>query len=145
MRRSTVIYILLFLVMAGLYYYLNHHPQTADIAVTPGATISTPSFLFNAADGQPTDILVEAKDGGAVELTLNASKAWTVVKPIEAAAEPGSAEAAASGVTAISITDKLSASVNPKDVGLDTPAYKITIKFNSGVERIAQIGVVTPT
>ena len=34
MRRSTVIYLLLFVAMAGAYYYLNNRPQPADITVT---------------------------------------------------------------------------------------------------------------
>ena len=34
---------------------------------------------------------------------------------------------------------------SPKDVGLDAPEYKLSVKFTNGVERIAEIGVITPT
>ena len=32
-----------------------------------------------------------------------------------------------------------------KDVGLDVPQYELVVEFSTGVERIAEIGVLTPT
>jgi hypothetical protein len=142
MRRSTVIYILLFIAMAGAYYFLNNREKPADIALTltPEDTVS---YLFSSSDGVPTSIRVEAKTGEVVELVRNADKAWVVKLPFEASAEQGSSEAAASQITTIRITDRLP-NINPKDVGLDAPDYKLIVKFDN-VERIAEIGVVTPT
>ena len=143
MRRSTVIYLLLFLGMAGAYYYLNHRAKPADatLTVTPESTVS---YLFTSSDGQPTNIRVESKTGEVVELARDATNAWVMKQPLEAAAEQGAAEAAASQITAMAITDHLP-NINPKDVGLDAPDYKLSVKFTNNVERITQIGVVTPT
>jgi uncharacterized protein DUF4340 len=143
MRRSTVIYLLLFLGMAGVYYFLNHREKPADIAltVTPGETVS---YLFSSSDGVPTSIRVESKAGEVVELARNAENAWALNLPLKASAEQGASEAAASQITTIQITDRLP-NINPKDVGLDAPDYKLTVKFTNNVERIAEIGVVTPT
>jgi hypothetical protein len=143
MRRSTLIMFLLAIGMVVIYYYLSHRQQPADIAITPEATQEI-SYLFKAEDGQPTAIREEAKDGGAVELALNADKAWTIVKPFKASADQGASEAAASQITTIRITNSLP-NIEPKDVGLDVPQYKLVVKFSSGVERIAEIGVLTPT
>jgi hypothetical protein len=143
MRRSTVIYLLLFLLMAGAYYYLNNRPKTADLALTltPEAPVS---YLFNSSDGTPTSIHLESKTGQVVELVLNADKAWALTLPIKASADQGSVEAAVSQLTTIQITDRLP-NISPKDVGLDAPDYKLTVKFTNNVERIAEIGVTTPT
>jgi len=143
MRRPTVIYILLFLLMAGAYYYFNNRPKPADIALTVQPE-DVASFLFTSSDGMPTSIRVESKAGEVVEVARNAENAWAVVLPLEAAAEQGSSEAAASQITAIPITDRLP-DISPKDVGLDAPDYKLTVKFTNSVERIAEIGVITPT
>ena len=148
MRRSTVVFVLLFLAMAGAYYYFKHRPQaadTADIAITPAAQTET-SYLFNAEDGAPNRIRLEAHTGEVVELAreAEAENAWVVVKPIEAAADQGSAEAAASQVTTISITSTVP-NVDPHDVGLDMPQYELVVEFPNNVERIAEIGVLTPT
>ena len=143
MRRSTVIYILLFLGMAGAYYYLNNRPEPADITVTvePETVVE---YLFSSADGVPTSIRMESQTDEIVELARNAENAWALVLPFETAAEQGASEAAASQITTIRITDRLP-NINPKDVGLDTPAYKLIVQFTSGVKRIAEIGVITPT
>ena len=143
MRRSTVIVVLLFLVMAGGYYFLNNRPKPADIALTlePADTIS---YLFSSADGVPVSIRVESKTGEVVELARNAENAWALTRPFEAAAEQGSAEAAASQITTLRILDRLP-NISPKDVGLDVPEYTLIVKFTNAVERIAEIGVVTPT
>ena len=143
MRRSTIIYILLFLVMAGAYYYLNNRAQPADIALTLSPE-DTVSYLFSSNDGIPTNIHVESRAGEVVELARNAENAWALKLPLEASADQGSSEAAASQITTIRITDRLP-NISPKDVGLDAPDYKLIVKFTNNVERIAEIGVVTPT
>jgi hypothetical protein len=78
-------------------------------------------------------------------LERNAENVWAVILPIEALADQGSVEAAATQIAAIRIEQTLSASVPAKDVGLDAPEYTIALKFASGVERKALIGVLTPS
>jgi hypothetical protein len=143
MRRSTVIYLLLFLALAGTYYYLNHREQPADITVTvePGSEVS---YLFTADDGVPTSIHIESKAGGIVEVVRGADDAWMVKLPIEAKADQGQAEAAASQVTTMQVLDTIP-DIDPEIVGLTEPEYTLTIKFTSGVERKAEVGVITPT
>jgi len=146
MRRSTIVYLLLFAVVAGAYYYLKNKSEdpdnTADIAITlePQDEIS---YVFESEHGQPISIRVESPAGEIVELARNAENAWVVNLPIEAMANQGSAEAAASQILALRITDTLASSVRPEDVGLDQPEYIITVKFNDDVERKAEIGVIT--
>lgn len=143
MRRPTVIYLLLFLVLVGAYYYLNIRAQPADIALTVEPT-SEVSYLFTAEDGVPTSIRIESKAGDIVEVARNAENAWALIQPSEAAAEQASAEAAASQVTTMQILDRLP-DIEPEIVGLTDPEYILAIKFTSGVERNVKIGVITPT
>ena len=148
MRRSTLVFVLLFAVIAGAYFYLRNRSQktqTADIAITPD-TLTETKYLFTAEDGVPSRIRLEAQTGEVIELErdANAQNAWVVKQPIAAAADQASAEAAASQVTTISITSSVP-NVQPKDVGLDVPQYKLVVDFPNNVERIAEIGVLTPT
>jgi len=144
MRRSTVVYLLLFLAMAGAYYYLNNREKPANSEATPEPVATEVSYLFTAEDGNPTSIRVESKTGEIVEIARDEKNAWVLKLPFEAAADQGSVEAAASQITTIRITDRLP-NISPKDVGLDAPDYKLIVKFTNNVERITQIGVVTPT
>jgi hypothetical protein len=143
MRRSTVIYLLLFLALAGAYYYLNNREQPADISLTLEPT-SEVKYLFTAEDGTPTGIHIESKSGEVVEIARDADNAWVVTQPNEATADQGSAEAAASQVTTMQILDTIP-DVDLDIVGLTDPEYTMTIKFASDVERKVEIGVITPT
>jgi hypothetical protein len=143
MRRSTVVYLILLLGLAGVYYYLNNREQPADITVTlePESQVS---YLFAAEDGLPASIHIEAKTGATVEVARGADEAWTLILPVKAKADQAAAEAAASQVTTLQILDSVP-DVDPEIVGLSLPDYTLTIRFTSGVERKAEIGVITPT
>ena len=143
MRRQTVVYLLLLLVLAGVYYYLNNREQPADIAVTlePESQVS---YLFTAEDGLPTSIHIEAKTGETVEVARGADGAWALILPIEAKADQAAAEAAASQVATLRVLDTVP-DVDPEILGLSIPEYRLVIHFTSGVERKADVGVITPT
>jgi hypothetical protein len=141
-RRSTVVYVVLLLVLVGGYIYLKNRekPANAEATATPSAQVS---YLFTAEQGTPSDIRIESKAGKTVEIARGADKAWEVNQPIQAQANQGAAEAAASQVTTIRVLGSVP-NVGPKVVGLDTPEYVLTIKFTSG-EKTINVGAVTPT
>ena len=143
MRRSTIIYLLLFVIVLGAAYYFNSHKNATDIG-TPTETTTPVEYLFTAADGLPTRIQIEAKTGEVVEVERNADNAWVLIKPEEVAADQGTVEAAATQVSTMRILDHLP-NMAPDAVGLDNPEYTLTIQFTSGVERKSEIGVSTPT
>ena len=143
MRQSTVIYLVLFLLVIGAYYYLNNREEPTDIALTLEPTTEV-SYLFTAEDGLPTSIRIESKVGDTVEVARNAENAWALIQPRAATADQASAEAAASQVTTMQILDRLP-DIDPEIIGLTDPEYNILVKFTSGVERNVKIGVVTPT
>lgn len=145
MRRSTLVILLLFLVAAGAYYYLNNRPAAVDTepTTTPEPTVEI-AYLFTAEDGVPSVIRLEAQTGEIVELARDTENAWVMKLPSEGAADQGLAEAASSQITTIRISDRLP-NLDPKAVGLDDPAYILTVTFKNGVERTVEVGVVTPT
>ncbi len=142
-RRSTVVYIAVLLIVAGAYFYLKFRKEpVADVLVTPEVTEQV-SYLFTAEEGIPVSIRIQSKTGDAVEVARNADAAWALSQPIEAEADQAAAEAAATQISTMRILDKVN--VDPKVVGLESPEYSLTVKFNSKVERTVNIGVVTPS
>lgn len=140
---ATTVYLLIFLVLVGVYYYLNNRPEPAEEISLTFEPQETPAYLFSAEDGIPIGIRIEAKDGGNVEVERNAENAWVLIQPDEVAAEQGSSEAAASQVTTMRILNTLP-DLEPDVVGLNPADYVLTVKFSSGVERTVKIGVLTP-
>ena len=144
-RRATVVYIILLLVMAGAYYYLNNREQPAEIELTvePSSAVAQ-EYLFTAEEGTPTSIRIESKSGEIVEVARGEDNAWALTQPVEAKADQGAAEAAASQVTTMRILDTVP-DLDPGIIGLESPEYVLTLKFTSGGERTVDIGVITPT
>jgi len=141
--RSTVVYIFLLLVLIGAYYYLNNREQPAEIEVTVEPS-SEASYLFTAEEGMPTSIRIESKSGETVEVARGADNAWALTQPVEAKADQGSAEAAASQITTMPILDTVP-DVDPGIIGLEDPEYLLTVEFTNGGERTVDVGVITPT
>jgi hypothetical protein len=144
-RRPTVVYIVLLLVLAGAYYYLNNREQPAEIELTvePSSEVAQ-EYLFTAEEGTPTSIRIESKSGETVEVARGEDNAWTLIQPVEGKADQGAAEAAASQVTTMPILDAVP-DLDPGIVGLDNPEYVLTMKFTNGGERTVDVGVITPT
>lgn len=144
MRRSTIIYLVLFAIVLGAAYYFNNRAETAEAEATPEATLPPIEYLFTSADGLPTRIRIESKDGEVVEVARNAENAWALILPIEAAADQGSVEAAAGQVSTMRILERVPG-LAPEAAGLADPEYTMTFQFSGGMERNIQIGVLTPT
>jgi len=141
MRRSTWVVLIIFLALAGLVVYLNQRGPTADDTdVTPTATVE---YLFSEADGLPTSIDIQSDSGDQVTIVRNGDGAWVLKQPIEAEANQGSAEAAASQLTSLRIVSR--PVVAPNDVGLVQPSYIMTVKLTGGIVKIVRIGDLTPT
>lgn len=141
MKRSTGIVLIVFLVLVGLMLYLNQKSPSANAAdVTPTATAEK---LFTGTDGLPTSIDIKSKAGQEVSIERNDAGVWVLKQPIEAEADQGSAEAAASQVSALRIVSK--PEVAPNEVGLDQPSYVLTVKLTGGMVKTVRIGDLTPT
>ena len=142
--RSTVVYIIILLIVAGAYFYLKYgRAPGVDVLITPEPTEQV-TYLFKAEEGIPTSIQIESKAGDIVEVARDADNAWMLKSPTEAKAEQGASEAAASQITTMRVLDNVP-DLDPKIVGLDPPEYSLTVKFNNDVERTVRIGVVTPS
>lgn len=142
-RRSTVVYITILLAVLSVYLFVSNRRQPAEELVTPEPTGQV-SYLFPADQGNPTSILIQENSGGTVELARNEENAWALKRPVEAAAEQGESEAAASQVTAMRVLERIP-NIDLGVVGLKEPRYLITVQFSSGTERTIRVGVVTPT
>lgn len=142
MKRSTWIVLVVFLALVGLLVYLDQKDMPTDETAATTPTIP-PEKLFNATDGTPVSLEIASQDGRTVKLAHNEAGLWTLEKPIEAEADQGLAEAAATQAASLRILSK--PEVAPVDVGLSSPAFSLTIKTSSGAEKDIRIGDTTPS
>ncbi len=91
--------------LIGLAFYLNREKEkTVAEEATP--TLET-AYIFTKADGLVTSIEVKPAEGETVKIARNAENAWAVILPIEAEADQGMAEAAATQLTALPISSQI--------------------------------------
>ena len=141
MRRSTWVVLVIFLALVGLTLYLSQNkPPIDDANLTPTAVVE---YLFDETAGLPTSIAIESKNGEQVAIERNEAGVWVLKQPVEAEADQGSAEAAASQLTALRILSR--PEVAPADAGLVDPSYTMTVKLSGGTEQVVRIGDLTPT
>lgn len=146
-KRQTWILLAFFLALAGFALYQKYNPSAprprTNENATPSATIAPVEFLFAAGQGSVASLSIESREGESVRMERAAAGAWSLTKPFEAAADPASAEAAASQVSALRILARLE--LDPADAGLKSPAYTLTVGFSDGKSFVLEIGDATPT
>jgi uncharacterized protein DUF4340 len=142
LRAGTWVTILILAVLVGIAVLVNKQKaqRSAETTPTPAAG-SIP--VFDAAEGLPDDIKIESAIGQSVEVARNAAGAWVLKSPAETAADQASAQAAAAQVQALHIVLG-SIDLGLNILGLDKPAYTITIAFTNGKSHTLSVGAVTP-
>lgn len=141
-RTGTWITLLLLAVLVGFTYYLNSKEPIPETEATPA---SEETFLFSEQDGNITSIAIKpaAADGETVKVARGADNAWALELPSAGEADQGLVEAAASQIIALKVISEVEADANI--LGLDQPAYVITIEFADGTKRTLEVGDNTPT
>jgi hypothetical protein len=133
--------ILLLALLIGATIYLNQSEKRAEAEATP-TPFEEVAFVFEDG-GIITSIEVTPADGETVRMARNEQYVWVLNLPFETEADQGLAEAAASQVNALRIANELDA--DPKNLGLDSPAYIITVEFEDGAKHMLEVGDKTPT
>lgn len=138
-RRNTWILLIVLVGLVGFaFYFTNQKAKTiAQATPTLGST-----FLFSSSEGSPNDIKVEDSTANVVEVSRDASGIWSLKAPKVTAADQGSVEAAATQIGALRILSNVQ--LGPDVVGLDKPAYIITIIFSNVKTHTLTVGSVTP-
>jgi len=146
-KRQTWILLAFFLALAGFALYQKYNPSAprprTNENATPSVTIAPVEFLFPAGQGTVTSLSIESREGQSVRVERASAGAWSLTKPFEAAADPSSAEAAASQVSALRILARLD--LDPADAGLKSPAYTLMVGFSDGRSFVVEVGDATPT
>lgn len=139
-RTGTWITLLLLAALIGLAYYLNRSEPIAETEATPALKAT---FVISEQDGNITGIEIKPVDGETVKVARNGEKVWVLELPSTAEADQGLVEAAVSQITALKIIGEVDADASI--LGLDEPAYVITIEFADGTKHTLEVGDTTPT
>lgn len=136
---TTWITLLVLVLVVGFALLFNQQKTKQQAAATPTAGTA---MLFTSAEGQPNDIKIESSTGQSVEVARNDKGVWVLKAPTQADADQASAEAAATQIGALRVISDVQLGLDV--VGLDKPAYTITLTFTGGKTHKLAVGSVNP-
>ncbi len=149
-RAGTLITVLLLAILIGFAFYLNREKKITDAETT--STSEEAAYVFGVEDGNVSSIEIKPADAESVKVVRNAENVWALELPIEAEANQGLAEAAATQISALQVDREIDGDL--ATFGLDTPVYVITVEFSDGTPALAggarekhtlEVGDNTPT
>lgn len=139
---ATLVTLALLIALVATVIVMNQRAEeTANATPTPG---EVQTFVFDGTS-VVTSIEVKPKEGDAVKIERNEEKVWALTQPEEVAADTAAAEAAATQVTALAISETIPDTSDPAIFGFDDPIYTITIEFEDGKTSTLEIGSITPS
>ncbi len=141
-KRPTLILLIVLALVIAAFFYLNERPLKAT-APTPTAIKS--SFLITKDNGALTWIHILDAQGNSLQMERDASGNWAITQPELAAANQSQAAAAETQFFALSVLTTLETSPALDVIGLNPPAYIITLGFFSETQKVLEVGSLTPT
>ncbi|MCS6993167.1 MAG: DUF4340 domain-containing protein [Anaerolineales bacterium] len=147
MRRSTVVMLLLLVVVAALYWYMQQPENVIErvLQPTPTATKADLGYIIAPEKGQPTRIVIEPAQGSPITLDKT-SGIWLLTTPEKnGPADPNSVDLAATGLTALRILSKIEPAPPLSQIGLEPPAYRVSVTMSDGSKVDFHVGAKTVT
>lgn len=143
-RRSTWVLLAVLALFIGAYFYLKAHPLQFYTS-TPTPTAAVISFLINKDNDTLTKVVITDAPGNTFQMGRDAAGNWAITKPKSAAADQSQAEAAETQFFALKVVTTLETSPSPDVIGLNPPAYTISLEFSSNRQQVLEVGGLTPT
>lgn len=143
-RRSTWIVLLIFAALVGFTIFFQRYQanNTADSA-TAIPTVP-PVYLFELGDAQLNEIKISDSTGKNVDLYRDQlTSLWAITDVPADQADSTKIESISTQLLSIQIQETLTQTVPLVSVGLETPAYTITLTTSSGTRLVTSVGMQT--
>lgn len=145
-RRSTWIVLGVFVVLLVLALLLPRLKESAEAEVTPTSMPLVQQSLFDVEDLVVVQIEITSQDGQSLvlqrDLTLGE---WAVAGAEAGATDVFAAGSVAGQIFGLAVQVEIEDPPALGDMGLNTPAYTITMIRDSGEQVVLKIGSLIPT
>lgn len=143
LKRSTWLALIVLAVLIGWMIYIQQDEKAVKEEAKSFPTLET-HRLFDAAEGLPTRIKIEAATGETVEVGLGMGNLWELTLPFGGAADQGQVEAAVTQIGTLRSLEQVG-QIPLSELGLEKPTYIITLGFTDGKTHTLEIGDQTPS
>jgi hypothetical protein len=140
-RRTTWIYLALFIALLGFAWYFQSSKEKAAAQVTP--TPGTQSLL-NIEESSIKSLKIEDNQGKIVALGRDEKGLWSLTEPKADMTDISQAESAVSQLVSLTVLSSVDPAPSADVTGLNPADYTVTIDFNNGSQKVLLVGKVTP-
>ena len=146
MRRSTIVLVILFAALGLLYWYMQKPGNVIKQILATSTTTAPQSLpdLIRPDQGPVSQISIQRADGKAVALK-KAGGIWLVTTDYEAPANQDSSEMIAQSVMSLRMVANLEKTPDLASIGLNNPAYTVSLTLNDGSVYTFKVGNATVT
>ena len=143
-RRSTWIVLGIFILLVGFAILFQRY-QVNKAADTATATPTTPPVLLYNLDGAQADsIKIADKTGKVVDLYHDPTTTkWAIEGLPVDLADTSQIEAVSTQLLGLQVKETMAETLSLAAIGLDTPAYTITLTSSAGSQFVTYVGMQT--
>ncbi len=143
LKRSTWLALIVLAILIGWMIYAKQYKAVVKEEAKSFPTLET-HIVFNDETSQPNRIVIKAATGETVEMGLGMGNLWELILPFGGVADQGSVEAAATQIGSLRSVQEVT-QIPLSELGLEKPAFIITIGFTDGKKHTLEIGDQTPS
>ena len=147
-RRNTLILVGIFVVMLATTFLIQRNKeQNPTLPESDLPTSVPPTYLFDFASESVVNVLIEGLDGQLIEMQKDAAGMWSLVQPptLPEGTDQTAISSAIGQLGTLRVLNELANTLELDVLGLDMPAYTITLTLDSGKTTEIQVGSSSPT
>jgi hypothetical protein len=144
-RRSTLILVVVFVILVGFAWILQHNQTNQQEIVATTMPTTTAAYLYNLNGRQVDDINITDSSGNQVEFYLDSTSGNWVIrdKPTEQA-DSFQIESITAQLLVLQAVETLIQPPPLNSIGLELPTYTITLTTADGGQLVTNVGSITP-
>lgn len=144
MRRSTWIVLAVFVLLVGFTIFFQRYQANKSNNISTSTPTVPPAYLYELKNAQVNDIKIADNAGKNINLYRDpTSSKWTIEGIPVDQVDSSQIESIASQLKSFQVQDTMTQTVSLASIGLDKPAYTITLTTNDGSQLITYIGMQT--
>ncbi len=143
-RRSTWIVLGIFVLLVGFTLIFQSYQANKTTPTATATPTTPPQYLYNLGESQIKDIKIADKSGKSIELYYDpASSSWAIKGvPVEKA-DTTKIKSINNDLLSLQVQETLTGTLSLASVGLETPAYTITLTTPTDTQSVTYIGMQT--
>lgn len=143
-RRNTWILLVAFIVLLVAAILLQRSGGLKAEEATATPTLAEQMLLEIQLDAVQR-VTVQDSSGRSIAFERVDQGTWKLTAPQEQPADAAKIDPAVTSLASLSVLNPLEAAIDLDVIGLEAPAYTITVGLSEGQPRVIQVGGTTPT